>query len=84
MSKDSTDPKLFNLIKTIDTSLENYSISELQERRSNIKTLTSFVDKNENSPILDNNPIKTYFKNQFADKSKETGNETQTRKIDNK
>lgn len=80
--EETADKNLFKLLQTVDNSLESYSISQIEERRDNMKKMTSFVSKAIYNPDEKDNQIVKTFSEKFSNKDEKNDDENQKAKIE--
>lgn len=79
--EETTEKNLFKLMQTIDNSLENYSISDIEERRKNMNILTNFIETSLNDQTPDNK-MKEVFKKNLSNQTEKNNYENQTSKTE--
>jgi len=75
-------PELFNLVKILDDSLENYTISESKEFRENIGTLTKFIQESTEKQ-WEQNIIGKFFRKLFKKQENKSTIETEEKNTKN-
>ena len=79
--EETTEKNLFKLLQTVDNSLENYSISDIEERRKNMNILTNFIETSLNDQTP-NNKMKEVFKKNLSNQNEKNNYENQTSKTE--